>query len=85
MITRWNQLAKHGKTTQSANEERDKDVTLKQLAEGLVSKQIGVMDHLTKCSKAKKFHFNSTEKDLELDLDELINDHLQQVMVMFDF
>ena len=71
-IVRWKQLNIHGKTHWKANEERKNDISLQLLAEQLEKNEIELNEFLEKCSKAMKFHFNSIENDLDVDLNQLI-------------
>ena len=75
-IARHEQSPEYGKTNWRGNEDRRKDVALQELATNLIDKRIDTMEHLTKDSKAMKGYFNSIERDLDLDLDAMIDEHL---------
>ena len=73
-IVRWKQLNKYGKTNWRSHREQLKLAALQQLAAKWES--CDPLQYLEHCSKAMKFHFNSIESDLDVDLDAVIDNEL---------
>ena len=71
-LTRWRQLNKHGKTNWRAKKEKKKLIALQVLAAELKFGGLDPLEYLERCSKAMKFHFNSIEADIDVDLEELV-------------
>ena len=75
-ISRSKQLDTFGKTHWKATQERYKDSSLQLLSEKLEKKEIEPINFLELCSKAMKFHYNSIEAELKVDLSEWIQNNI---------